>query len=161
MLTKAGHGQSLPRKPEGSFVARMFNSNDRHSLRLHDAPMGAAGFGSIVAGVLVIRLLESFGGQRITDSRVLSIVVLFFAPAMLAAIYSLVFEKSKLYGSFDLAFAGIVLRMLPFTWHWMGMYLPFACAFTGFCAVVRLLGNTHGNNNPTPFHRDKAGSNRC
>jgi hypothetical protein len=73
-------------------------------------------------------------------SRPLSIVVLFFAPALLGAIYSLVFEKSKVYSSVDLALAGIVLRMLPFTWYWMALYLPFACAFTVFCAVVRLLG---------------------
>jgi hypothetical protein len=74
-------------------------------------------------------------------SRALSIVVLFFAPALLGAIYSLVFEKSKVYSVIDLALAGIALRMLPFAWYWMGLYLPFACAFAAFCAVVRLLEN--------------------
>jgi hypothetical protein len=135
MLTKAGRGQSLPR----SLVARIFHRNNRLSLRLRDAPIGVAALGSIVAGVLTIRVVESFGGQRTPESRALSIVVLFFAPAILGAIYSLVFEKSKVYSSFDLALAGIVLRMLPFTWYWMGMYLPFACAFTFFCAVVQWL----------------------
>jgi hypothetical protein len=106
---------------------------------VRDAPIGVAALGSIVSGVLTIRAAELFGAQRIPVSRMLSIVVLFIAPALLGAIYSLVFEKSKVYSSIDLALAGIVLRMLPFTWYWMGMYLPFACAFTAFCAVVRLL----------------------
>ena len=135
MLTKVRRGQSLPR----SLIAPIFNSNNRLSLRLRDAPIGVAALGSIVSGILTIRVAELFGAQRITVSLALSIVVLFFAPALLGAIYSLVFEKSKVYGSIDLALAGIVLRMLPFTWYWMGVYLPFACAFTAFCAVVRLL----------------------
>ena len=135
MLTRVRRGQSLPR----SLIAPIFNSNNRLSLRLRDAPIGVAALGSIVSGILTIRVAELFGAQRITLSLALSIVVLFFAPALLGAIYSLVFEKSKVYSSIDLALAGIVLRMLPFTWYWMGMYLPFACAFTAFCAVVRLL----------------------
>lgn len=135
MLTKTGGGQSLRR----SLVAPIFNSNKRLSLRLRDAPIGVAALGSIVSGVLTIRAAELFGAQRIPVSRALSIVVLFFAPALLGAIYSLVFEKSKVYSSIDLALAGIVLRMQPFTWYWVGMYLPFACGFTAFCAVVRLL----------------------
>jgi len=117
----------------------MFNRNKRLSLQLRDAPIGVAALGSIVSGVLTFRAVELFGAQRIPVSRGLSIVVLLFAPALLGAIYSLVFEKSKVYSSVDLALAGIVLRMLPFTWYWMGLYLPFACAFTAFCAVVRLL----------------------
>jgi hypothetical protein len=135
MLTKARRGQSLPQ----SLVAPIFNRNKWLSLQLRDAPIGVAALGSIVSGVLIIRAAELFGAQRIAVSRALSIVVLFFAPALLGAIYSLVFEKSKVYGSVDLTLAGIVLRMLPFTWYWMSLYLPFACAFTGFCAVVRLL----------------------
>jgi len=135
MLTKARRGQSLPR----SLVAPIFNRNKRLSLRLRDAPIGVAALGSIVSGALTIRLAELFGAQPIPVSRVLSIVVLFLAPALLGAIYSLVFEESKVYSTIDLALAGIVLRMLPFTWYWMGLYLPFACAFTAFCAVVRLL----------------------
>ena len=135
MLTKARRGQSLPR----SLVAPIFNRNKRLSLRLRDAPIGVAALGSIVSGALTIRLAELFGAQPIPVSRVLSIVVLFLAPALLGAIYSLVFEESKVYSTIDLALAGIVLRMLPFAWYWMGLYLPFACALTAFCAVVRLL----------------------
>ena len=135
MLTKVRRGQSLPR----SLIAPIFNDNNRFSLRLRDAPIGVAALGSIVSGILTIRVAELFGAQRITVSLALSIVVLFFAPALLGAIYSLVFEKSKVYSSIDLALAGIVLRMLPVTWYWTGMYLPFVCGFTAFCAVVRLL----------------------
>jgi hypothetical protein len=135
MLTKARRGQSLSQ----SLVAPKFNSNKRLSLRLHDAPIGVAALGSIVSGVLTIRVAELFTAPRIPVSRALSIIVLFFAPAVLGAIYSLVFERSKVYGSVDLALAGIALRMLPFAWYWMGLYFPFACAFTAFCAVVRLL----------------------
>jgi hypothetical protein len=120
-------------------VTLVFDSNKRLSLRLRDAPIGVAALGSIVSGVLTIRVAQLFGSQAIRVSRALSIIVLFFAPAVLGAIYSLVFEKSKVYGSIDLVLAGIVMWMLPFAWYWMGLYLPFACAFTAFCAVVRLL----------------------
>jgi hypothetical protein len=119
-------------------VGPIFSSNKRLSLRLRDAPMGVAALGSIVSGVLTLRFAEMFDAQRASVSRALSIVVLFFAPAVLGAIYSLVFERSKVYGSIDLALAGIALRMLPFAWYWMGLYFPFACAFTAFCAIVRL-----------------------
>jgi len=137
MLTKARRGQSLRQ----SLVAPTFNRNKWLSLQVRDAPIGGVALGSIVSGVLTIRAAALFGAQRITVSRALSLVVLFFAPALLGAIYSLVFEKSKVYSSIDLALAGIVLRMLPFTWYWMGLYLPFAFAFAAFCAVVRLLGH--------------------
>ncbi len=119
-------------------VGPIFSSDKRLSLRLRDAPMGVAALGSIVAGVLTLRFAEMFETQRLPLSQALSIVVLFFAPAVLGAIYSLVFERSKVYGSIDLALAGIALRMLPFAWYWMGLYFPFACAFTAFCAIVRL-----------------------
>jgi hypothetical protein len=135
MLTKARRGQSLRR----SLVVPIFNSNKRLSLRLHDAPIGVAALGSIVSGVLTIRVAQLFSTKPTPVSRALSIVVLFFAPAVLGAIYSLVFEKSKVYSIIDLALAGIVLRMLPFALYWMGLYFPFVCAFTAFCAVVRLL----------------------
>ena len=135
MLTKTRRGRSLP----PSLVAPIFNRNKWLSLQLRDAPIGVAALGSIVSGVLTIRVAELFGAQSITVSRALSIVVLFFAPALLGAIYSLAFEKSKVYGSVDLILAGIVFRILPFTWYWMGLYLPPACVFTVFCAVVRLL----------------------
>lgn len=135
MLTKARQGQSLPRR----MITPIFNSNKRLSLRLRDAPIGVAALASIASGVLTIRVAELFGAQGIPVSRALSIVVLFFAPAVLGTVYSLVFEKSKVYGSIDLALAGIVLGMMPFAWYWMGLYFPFACAFTAFCAVVRWL----------------------
>jgi hypothetical protein len=135
MLTRARRGQSWSQ----SLVPPVFNSYKRLSLRLRDAPMGVAALASIVSGVLTIRVAELFGAQWIRVSRALAIVVLFFAPAVLGAIYSLVFEKSKVYGSIDLALIGIALWMLPFAWYWMGLYIPFACAFTAFCAVVRLL----------------------
>jgi hypothetical protein len=135
MLTKARRGQPLPQ----SLAAPIFNSNKQLSLRLRDAPIGAAALGLIVSGVLTIRIAQLFGAQPMPVSRALSIIVLFFAPAVLGAIYSLVFENSKVYGSVDLALAGVALWMLPFAWYWMGLYLPFASAFTAFCAVVRLL----------------------
>jgi|HubBroStandDraft_6_1064221.scaffolds.fasta_scaffold32710_2 hypothetical protein len=135
MLTKTGRGQSLPR----SLVPQIFNSDKQLSLRLRDAPIGVAALGSIVSCALTIRAAALFGAQRIPVSRALSIVVLFFAPALLGAIYSLVFEKSKVYSIIALALAGIALRMLPFAWYWVGMYLPFVCALAAFCAVVRLL----------------------
>jgi len=134
MLTKARRGQSLPR----SLVAPILKGN-KLSLRLHDAPIGVAALGLIVSGVLTIRVAELFGAPRIPVSRALSIIVLFFAPALLDTLFSLVFEKSKVYSIIDLALAGIALRMLPFALYWMGMYFPFVCAFTAFCAVVRLL----------------------
>jgi hypothetical protein len=78
MLTKAGHGRSMPR----GFVPQIFNSNRRLSLRLRDAPVGAAALGSIVSGVLTIRIAGSVGGQGTLATRALSIVILFFAPAL-------------------------------------------------------------------------------
>jgi hypothetical protein len=139
MLTNARRSQSLPRNTEQSFVARRLRSNNRLSLRPCDAPIGAAALGSIASGVLMIHVAESFGGQRRVANVALSMVVLLFAPAMLGAIYSLIFEKSKVYSCFDLALAATWLRLLPFTRYWIGMYLPFACAFAAFCAVVRWL----------------------
>lgn len=139
MLIDARRRQSLTRKTEQSFVARVFKSNNQLSLRLRAAPIGAAALGSIVSGVLMIRADESFGGQRTAANLALSIVVLLFAPAMLGAIYSLILEKSKVYSCFNLALAATWLRLLPFTWYWIGMYLPFVCAFAAFCAFVRLL----------------------
>jgi hypothetical protein len=120
-------------------VGPIFSSDKRLSLRLRDAPMGVAALGSIVAGVLTLRFAEMFETQRLPLSQALSIVVFFFAPALLGAIYSLFFEESKIYGMIDLVLAGIVLRMLPFTWYWIGLYFPYACALAAFCAVVRLL----------------------
>jgi hypothetical protein len=136
MSTRASRGASLPQRTESGFVAQRFNRNNRLSLRLGDAPIGAATLASIVSGILIIMVVESLGGNQTTVNRVLSMVVLLFAPAMLGAIYSVLFERSKLYGCFALALSGAVLRMLPFTWCWLDMYVPFACAFTAFSAIV-------------------------
>lgn len=135
MLTKAGRSQSLPR----NLGAPRSSLSQRLSLRLSDAPIGAAALASIVSGVLTIRLVALFSAQRIPVNRALSIVVLFLAPALLCVIYSLVFEKSKIYACIDLALAVIVLRMLPFTWYWMAVFGPFVCGFMVFCAMVLLL----------------------
>jgi hypothetical protein len=101
--------------------------------------VGAAALGSIVSAVLMILVSSSFVGTGTPLSRALSIVILLFAPAILGAIYSLFFEKSKLYGGLDLVLAGFVLLVQPFTWVWVSMYFPFALAFTVFCAIVRLI----------------------
>jgi hypothetical protein len=52
MLTKVRRGQSLPR----SLIAPIFNSNQRLSLRLREAEIGVAALGSMVSGVLTIRV---------------------------------------------------------------------------------------------------------
>jgi hypothetical protein len=111
----------------------------RRSLRLSDAPVGAAALGSIVSAVLMIPVSSSFVGRETPLIRVLSIVILLFAPAILGAIYSLFFEKSKVYGSLDLLLAGIALALQPVAWVWLTMYFPFVLAFTVFCAIVRLM----------------------
>jgi hypothetical protein len=139
MSTRASRGESLPQRTESGVITQRFNSNNRLSLRLGGAPIGAATLASITSGILIIVVVESRGGNRTAVNRALSIVILLFAPAMLGAIYSVFFEKSKLYGCFDLALSAAVLRMLPFPWYWLGMYVPFACAFTAFCAIVCFL----------------------
>jgi hypothetical protein len=139
MLTKSGHGQPLPRQGASGFVTKSLNTSDRLSLRPRDALIGTAALVAMVSGVLVIPIAASFGGIGAPLGRVLSIVFLLFPPAILAAVYSLFFEKSKVYGSLGLLLAGIVLLAQAFTWHWLDLYLPFACAFTLFCAVVWVL----------------------
>ncbi|MGC1452240.1 MAG: hypothetical protein WA830_19595 [Candidatus Sulfotelmatobacter sp.] len=139
MSTRASRGESLPREPRVVSSRNDSTSNNRLSLRLGGAPIGVASLASITSGILIIVVVESLGGNRTAVKPALSIVILLFAPAMLGAIYSVFFEKSKLYGCFDLALSGAVLRMLPFTWYWLGMYVPFACAFTAFCAIVCFL----------------------
>jgi hypothetical protein len=108
-------------------------------LRLRDAPVGAAALGSIVSAVLMILVSSSFVRTGTPLSSALTIVILLFAPAILGAIYSLFFEKSKLYGGLDLVLAGLVLLVQPFTWVWLSMYFPFALAFTVFSAIVSLI----------------------
>jgi hypothetical protein len=138
MLTRSEEGQFRRRRAGNGLVAR---TGDRVQLsfRLSDAPVGGIALVSIVSSVLVIPLSSSFGGKGTVLSRALSIVILLFAPAILGAIYSLFFEKSKAYGAVDLLLAGIALLVQPLTWYWLKMYLPFAFGFTIFCAAVRQL----------------------
>jgi hypothetical protein len=109
------------------------------SLRLRDAPLGAIALFAIACGVFLVPMIGSFGGRTTVAGRALAILVLLFAPAILGGVYSLFFEKSKVYGSLDLVVAAIVLLVQPFTWHWFNTYLPFAFVFTVFCALVRRL----------------------
>ena len=138
MLTKSGHGESLPRKADNGFFARICACN-RLSLRLRDARIGVAALVSIVSGVLLIPVAAASGGKGTPLSRALTVVILLFAPAILGAVYSLFFERSKIYGCVDLLLAGIVLLVRPFTWYWLDIFLPFAFFFTIFCAAVRVL----------------------
>ena len=145
MLTRTRHAESSPRKAGNGFDARKSNTSDRRSLRLRDAPVGSAALGSIVSAVLMIPVGSSFAGKGTPLSRVLSIVILLFAPGILGAIYSLFFEKSKVYGSLDLLLAGIVLLVQPFTWVWLSMYFPFALSVHGLlchCAPDTTKGET-------------------
>ena len=139
MLTRTRHPESAPGKARNSFDAARNNTSGRRSLRPRDAPVGAAALGSIAFGVLMIPVASSFAGRGTPLTRVLSIVILLFAPAILGAIYSLFFEKSKVYAALDLLLAGIVLVVQPFAWVWFRMYVPFAVAFAVFCAIVRLM----------------------
>jgi hypothetical protein len=125
-------------RTNNSFDTRKNHPSDLRSLRLRDAPVGAAALGSIVSAVLVILVGSSFR-TGIPLSKALSVIILLFSPAILGAIYSLFFEQSKLYGVLGLLLAGFVLLIRPFTWVWLSLYFPFAFAFTVFCAIVRLI----------------------
>jgi len=109
------------------------------SLRLRDAPLGAIALFAIACGVILVPMIGSSGGRTTVAGRALAILVLLFAPAILGGVYSLFFEKSKVYGSLDLVVAAVVLLVQPFTWQWFNTYLPFAFVFTAFCALVRRL----------------------
>ena len=140
MLIKSEHSESLAPKADGGLFARVFHRRYRHHLRPRDAPLGAAGLIAIVGGALMIPLAESFAGSGAGAARALSVIILLFGPAILAAVYSLFFENAKIYGILDLALSGITLLLHSVSWYWLEMYLPFAGAFTIFCAVVRVLG---------------------
>ena len=62
------------------------------SLRLRDAWTGAIGVFIVVLGVIMGPVAASLGLIPTT------IVFLFFSPAMVIAVYSLCFERSKFYG---------------------------------------------------------------
>ena len=139
MLTNADRGRPVVHKrTEDAFIAATRTSPDRFSLRLQAAPAGVITLVAMVSGLLLIPIGAHFGKGSVL-SRVLSIVVFVFAPAILGALYSLFFEESKLYGCVDLLLAGVVLLKQPFTWFWVEIYVPFACAFTILCVIVRLL----------------------
>jgi hypothetical protein len=138
MLTRNGRGNPLPQKPIEDAFARTRDTHDRFSLRPRDAIAGSVTLIAVVLGVLIIREAVYFGEERTVLSRMLSITIFVFAPAILTALYSLFFEKSKVYGGVDLLLAGVVLLKLPFTWYWLEMYWPVACGFTLFCAAVRM-----------------------
>lgn len=117
--------------------------SDWLTLRFRDAPLGAIGLLLIVLGVMLFPLAASFGGTvpsslgRVLS--VLSVLFLLFPPAILSAVYSLFFEKSKFYGGLNVLLVCIVVSLQPLAWHWLGLYLPIVCVFTIFCAVVRAL----------------------
>jgi hypothetical protein len=135
MLTNRGHVNSALRQG----ATRLRHTTDRPSLRLRDALIGAVALVSILSAILVIPVAASFGWKGTPVSRALAIAMFVFPPAMLGAVYSLFFEASKLYGALALLLAGIALVLQPLTWDWLEICLPFACAFTALCAVVRVL----------------------
>ena len=109
------------------------------SLRFRDAPAGAISLLFIVFGVMLLPLAASFGGTGPSIRRVFSVLFFLFPPAILSAVYSLFFEKSKLYGGLDVLLASIVLLAQPLAWYWLSLYVPTACVFTIFCIVVWFL----------------------
>jgi hypothetical protein len=112
------------------------------ALRFRDAPLGTIGLLLTVLGVLLFPMAGSFGGTAPSIRRVLSmlsILLLLFPPAILSAVYSLFFEKSKFCGGLNVFLASIVVLLQPHAWHWLSLYLPIVCVFTIFCAVVSLL----------------------
>lgn len=139
MSTRASRGERLPHDPIEDDFATTRDARDRLSLRPRDALAGAIALMAVASGVLIIAGESRSGDERTVVSRILSTVVLLFAPSILAALYSIFFERSKVYGIVDMLFAGFVILKLPFTWYWLKLYLPVACAFTVFCAVVRAL----------------------
>jgi hypothetical protein len=127
-----------PRYPPRA-VSAFGQMTDWLSLRCRDAPLGTIGLLLIVLGVILFPLVASLGGAEPYVRRVLSILFFLFPPAIVSAVYSLFFEKSKLYAGLSVLLATIVLLVQPFAWHWLNLYLPIGCAFTIFCAVVRAL----------------------
>lgn len=137
MSTRASGGGPLPHDSIEDDSATTRDTHDRLSLRPRDALAGSIALMAIASGVLIIAGESHSGDERTVVSRMLSTVVLLFAPSILAALYSICFERSKVYGIVDLLLASLVILKLPFTWDWLKLYLPVACAFTVFCAAVR------------------------
>lgn len=139
MWTKSSQSESLPPDPIEDAFERARNTHDRLSFRPREAVAGFVALMAIVFGVLLITLRSYVSDQRTALPRMLSAVVLVFGPAILAAIGSLIFERSKVFGCAALLLAGLVLLKYPFTWYWLRIYWPVACAFTLFCAAARIL----------------------
>lgn len=130
-----------PRYPPRA-VSAFGQMSDWLSLRFRDAPLGTIGLLLIVLGVMLFPLAGSFGGTAPSLRRVLSvlsILFLLFPPAILSAVYSLFFEKSKFCGGLNVLLVSIVVLLQPLAWHWLSVYLPIVCVFTIFCAVVWVL----------------------
>src|SRR5258708_19430669 len=106
------------------------------SLRFRDGAVGTISLPRIVFAVMLFPLAASLGATEPSMRRVFSILFFFFPPAILGALYSLFFEKSKLYGCLSILLASIVLLVQPLVWSWLRLYLPIGCAFTVFCALV-------------------------
>ncbi len=127
-----------PRYPPRA-VSAFGQMTDWLSLRCRNAPLGTIGLLLTVLGVILFPLVGSLGGAEPSVRRVFSILFFLFPPAILSAVYSLFFEKSKMSGGLSVLLATIVLLVQPLVWHWLSLYLPIACVFTIFCAVVWVL----------------------
>lgn len=106
------------------------------SLRFRDASVGIISLALIVFAVMLFPLAASFGAAELSIRRVFSILFFFFPPAILGGLYSLFFEKSKLYGCLSILLASIVLLVQPLVRPWLSLYSPVGLAFTVFCALV-------------------------
>lgn len=109
------------------------------SLRFREASVGIISLALLVFAVMLFPLAASLGAAELSIRRVFSILFFFFPPAILGALYSLFFEKSKLYGCLSILLASIVLLVQPLVWPWLRLYLPIGCVFTVFCALVWVL----------------------
>jgi len=128
-----------PRRQTSGCVSTLLQMRNWLSLRFRDAPLGAISLLLVVLGVILLPIATSFGGAELSIRTAFSILLFLFPPAILSAVYTLFFEKSKLCGSLSVLLATIVLWVQPLAWHWLNLYLPIGCAFTIFCAVVRAL----------------------
>lgn len=125
-----------PRCQTSHFMSVLAQMREWLSLRFRDAPLGAITLLLIVVGVILLPLATSLGGVEPSIRRAFSILMFVFPPAILSAVYSLFFEKSKLSATLNVLLATIVLLVQPLVWHWLNLYLPVGCAFAIFCAVV-------------------------
>ena len=126
-------------KQNSGFFAGFGQTRNWLSLRFSDAPAGAIGLLFIAFGVMLLPLAASFGGIGPSLRKVLSILFFLLPPAILCAVYSFFFEKSKLYGGLDILLVSIVILAQPLIRYWLNLYLPIACAFTIFCIFVWIL----------------------